>query len=126
MDRFNAYLSKYINKELAPFLGFHHWIFHISEEQVDEVDWCEISVEDYDEATIKVGSRFKNASAQMKVQALIHELMHIPVIRIFEHVEESIEYTDDWDMHKFMNKGLYLCISQSSVYSNMWRNPLNP
>lgn len=85
------YLHKYVNEELAPFLGLHHWIFHISEEQCDGDVWSEIDVEDYDEATLKVGTKFLSAPPNIKVQVLIHELCHIPVCRIFENVEAATE-----------------------------------
>lgn len=56
-----------------------------------EEAWCEIQIEEYDEATIKVGTKFWKANGLLKTQALIHELMHCPVDRIHSDVMLGVE-----------------------------------
>jgi len=89
-DSRGVYLLTYI-KELAAFMGFPYWVFRLDEEQADESDWCTIHIEDYDEATIKIGVKFWKASGEDKTQALVHELTHCPLERVNCSLKDAID-----------------------------------
>ncbi len=88
------YLIEYVG-ELATFVGMPQWFFRVSVEQAEEGCYCEIQIEDYDEATLKVGSRFWEETPLMKTQTLLHELFHCPVGRIHDNIVSAAESVID-------------------------------
>lgn len=82
--------------ELAGFLGHHYWVFRVLDEYAPDGCWAEIHVMEYNEAEVRLSSKFWAASREEKTQILLHELMHISFSRINEHVEDAIESVLEW------------------------------
>lgn len=90
-----VYASSYLSK-LLEFMGMYGWVVRISDEQADFNDWAHIDFEEYNEAVIKLGTRFWAAPPLTKTQVLLHELNHGPIVRIHDSITDAMQSLTKW------------------------------